>query len=165
MKRLIIEILAIIILSTVIGLVYNSVADEPIDLIRKKLDENIVSKEMLFDPKFVSTKKTLDKTVTIDLIKEVIDNPDVFIIDARRPEQYAEGFIGNSVNIYPYTDNMDEKMEAIFNIPTDKAVICYCDGGSCDLSHELAKELLDLGYTKVFIYYGGWEEWTKKQSI
>ncbi|MCL6449408.1 MAG: rhodanese-like domain-containing protein [Armatimonadetes bacterium] len=47
-------------------------------------------------------------------------------------------------------------------IPGQAAMlVTYCDGGECDLSVELAKELIDRGYSNVFVFgegYPGWEE-------
>ncbi len=53
----------------------------------------------------------------------------------------------------------------MMNLPPNKTIIVYCDGGQCDLSYELAKEFLEvLHYQRVFLYEGGWDEWTKKRG-
>jgi len=83
-----------------------------------------------------------------------------YLIDARTPESYAKGHIKDAHNIYG--------AEAEANIPTilgsvprDRVVLIYCDGGECELSHHVADVLKNFGYGPVFIFTGGWAEWTK----
>lgn len=101
-------------------------------------------------------------TVSFDQIQRIINSSDFIIIDARNPEQFSKGHIPNSINIFAL-DPPDVKVPKIFEIPQGKKIVVYCDGGNCDLSHELAKELKSaFGFTQVFVYEGGWEEWAKK---
>jgi len=111
----------------------------------------------------IEAHSNLGKTVTYEQLLKIINNPDFIIIDARNPEYYAKDRIGNAINIFPYGDEQ-KMMSAIFNLPMDKKLLVYCDGGNCDASHKLAELLIALGYNKVFIYTGGWEEWTLKRS-
>jgi rhodanese-related sulfurtransferase len=50
-------------------------------------------------------------------------------------------------------------------LPRDKTYIVYCDGGACDLSHHVAKTLIEFGFKRVFVYRGGWDEWKIKNKI
>jgi 3-mercaptopyruvate sulfurtransferase SseA len=43
----------------------------------------------------------------------------------------------------------------------DEEIITYCDGSECETSLLLARELMDLGYTDVKVFFGGWQEWEK----
>jgi rhodanese-related sulfurtransferase len=110
----------------------------------------------------VPAKETIEiKTVTFEQMQKIVKSTDFVIIDARNPEQFAKGHIPNSINIFAL-DSPDNKVPKIYDIQMDKKIIIYCDGGNCDLSHELAKELLNIfGFKEVFIYSGGWEEWSK----
>ncbi|MDP7558673.1 MAG: rhodanese-like domain-containing protein, partial [Candidatus Marinimicrobia bacterium] len=39
-------------------------------------------------------------------------------------------------------------------------IVTYCGGGECDVSMELAVELMDSwDYERIFVYKGGWPEW------
>jgi rhodanese-related sulfurtransferase len=161
MKRLIIEIFIIVILASLIALIYNGLSNNPLPLIRVQKKLNEIEKDLIFDKKYETKEKDLGKTVPLNVMIELKDNPEVIIIDARTEENYSRGKIGNAINIYPYDDEQ-KMMESIFSLPQDKPIIVYCDGGSCDLSHLLAKNLLSLGFKRVFLYAGGWEEWSQK---
>lgn len=97
----------------------------------------------------VSTKKT----------KEIFDRKVAAFIDARRSDQFAKGHIPGSINIY--ATEFAENIPKVASIPKDKLIVVYCDGGLCELSHELANELITFGFKKVVVYTGGWEEWSK----
>lgn len=104
--------------------------------------------------------EVLTKTVTFEQIKSRLNNPNFLIIDARSPEDFAKGHIGEAINIFPHEDQ-STYLDKIFKLNRDKTFIVYCTGGTCDLSHELAKDMLNFGHQRVFIYTGGWDEWVK----
>jgi len=108
------------------------------------------------------TKKP--KSVTFDQMKKIVGNPNFVIIDARRPEEFKKAHIPGAINIFALSD-VNEKFELIMTIPVGKKYVVYCDGGNCDLSHQLAEEVLNsFGFTNVYIYEGGWDEWSKKNN-
>lgn len=163
MKRVLVEILIIVLISSIIAIIYNAFSQKPLPLIAKKIQENEKGNPALFDKNFVSQVKTLDSMISYSQIIKILDSPEFIIIDARNPEQFEKGHIGNSININPYMEQQ-VYMEKMVMLPRDKGIVCYCDGGTCDLSHEVAKELINMGFKRVFIYGGGWEEWSKKRK-
>jgi len=117
------------------------------------LQDNQIERS-LFNPDF--------KTVSFEQMLKIIQSNDFIIIDARQEDAFKKGHIPRSVNIFAL-DEPDIKVPKIFDIPKDKKIIVYCDGGQCDLSHALAKELRDaFGFKQVFLYEAGWEEWSQK---
>jgi rhodanese-related sulfurtransferase len=95
-------------------------------------------------------------------ITEAISNKkgdNFIIIDARRPVNYNKGHIISAQNIYPGDE--EETIPKLLQLPKSKTIIIYCDGGNCDLSHQVAALLENFGYTNFFVYEGGWEEWEK----
>lgn len=44
--------------------------------------------------------------------------------------------------------------------PKDRELVIYCSGFGCEDSAELAKKLMEEGYSYVFVYEGGWPEWS-----
>ncbi len=81
-------------------------------------------------------------------------------MDARSAEHHAEGNIPNSINID--VQDFQSNIPKVIGLPRDQAIVVYCGGGNCDLSHELANNLSALGFKKVFVYTGGWDEWKTK---
>ncbi|MER3328782.1 MAG: rhodanese-like domain-containing protein [Candidatus Kapaibacterium sp.] len=100
-------------------------------------------------------------TITYEQIKARISNPEFIIIDARSPEDFAKGRIGEAINIFPYGDE-GQYFEQIYTLPRDKKYLIYCTGGDCDLSHHLAEDMKTAGFENMFIYVGGWEDWVTR---
>jgi len=105
-------------------------------------------------------------------VVEILNDPatedglNVFI-DARHAETFEEGHIPGAHQCYPFEIEqcIDEVMEHAE--PADK-VIVYCNGGDCEDSVFMCRELLAAGlaYEQVFLYEGGWKEWeTSGQPI
>jgi len=128
---------------------------------QKKQEENIDVSAIIKNAK--KSKQSQFLIVTYEQMKKIIAHKDFLIIDARRPEQYQKSHIPNSINIFPLEEE-GILIEKILSLPRDKTIIIYCDGGSCELSDEIATLLDNFGFKKFYIYEGGWEEWSKKQK-
>jgi rhodanese-related sulfurtransferase len=79
---------------------------------------------------------------------------DAIILDVRTQEEFDEGYIANAV-LLPYTE-ISEKA-ASFLPDKDQTVLIYCRAGR--RSEIAARELIDMGYTKVYDF-GGIQDWT-----
>jgi rhodanese-related sulfurtransferase len=158
MKKLLLEILIIVILSGIVGLIYNAFIEKSLPLIHKAKIHNAVDDAVLYDKNYSAKVEDFEKTVTYEQLQKLIKDPGFIIIDARNEDLFNAGKIGDAINIYPQGDE-GKMMESVFSLSGDKAIVCYCDGGNCDLSHELAQVLIQSGYKRVFIYRGGWEDW------
>jgi len=99
----------------------------------------------------------------VDLVsaKKLYDDGLAVFLDARSPDDFARGHLPGAVGL-PVTSVVAGGVELETVLPDKGAVlVTYCDGGECDLSVELAKELIDRGYSNVFVFgegYPGWEE-------
>jgi len=84
-------------------------------------------------------------------------------IDARSPEEFECGTIPGAVNIpFEYLPEGDLKPyfdSVLVDVPGDQTLIIFCSGEECDVSLHLGRNMLDLDYSKVFIFYGGAREW------
>ncbi len=119
----------------------------------QKVDIKISNKE-----KSLNHKEFL--TVTYKQMLKIVNSKDFVIIDARRSSQFIAAHIPNAINICPLEEE-SILMDKIFSLPENKKYIIYCDGGNCDLSHDIANILVNLGFKNVFMYEGGWAEWNK----
>lgn len=127
------------------------------------LSENIDIETMLKNAK--KSNQYDFHIVTFEQVKKIVNMPEnnnFVIIDARRPDQFAAAHIPKSINIFP---DEDEKgvIEKVLNLPKNKTIIIYCDGGNCELSYHLASLLDNFNYKNVYIYEAGWEDWIKKK--
>lgn len=105
------------------------------------------------------------KTLTYNQVAENLKNSNIIFVDARPEEEFLEGKIGNAINIFPYNDDKDQYFKSLMAIPSDKVVVVYCSGGTCESSHKVVSDLLAFGFKRVFLYAGGWDEWIKKRGI
>ncbi len=85
-----------------------------------------------------------------------------FLIDARAESNYVKGHIDGAVNI-DGTEVQTQIQRMLAEIPRDRVILIYCDGGECELSHLVADVLKNFGFGPMFIYTGGWKEWQEKR--
>lgn len=159
------EIVFIVIASSLLGFAYNYFREKPLDIMYQppaKISDSDLFKSAA---EALSAQSFENTTVTYKQVLSIIDNPDFFLIDARRPEDYAKGHIGNAINIFPYMEDEYAYEERIFFLPRDKTIIIYCDGGNCDLSDDVYKTIMQFDdFGRVFLYRAGWEEWIEKRT-
>ena len=82
----------------------------------------------------------------------------VLFVDARPKELYDEGRIQGAV-LLSFDDvwNTIGKFEKQY--PSETPMVLYCSGRECPDSHELAKILVDLGYSSVKVFSDGFPLW------
>ncbi len=101
------------------------------------------------------------QNIKLDFAKILFDRNALFI-DGRTAEEFNLGHIKNAINL-PYTKfankPKEEKIDIMKKYNKNGIIVCYCDGGSCDISIDLAYEIAKLGFNSVNIYLGGFKEW------
>jgi len=91
-------------------------------------------------------------------VKQLFDAGAVLLIDAREPEEYTQGHIPGALSM-PY-DEVSSEPERLEKLAAGgKAIAVYCGGGACELSLNLAWDLISAGQKKVVVYMGGYPEW------
>jgi rhodanese-related sulfurtransferase len=106
-------------------------------------------------------KETLFEPVKINLETAFkLYNKNVFFVDARPAEEFAEGHIQGAYNVPYYSEEIDLLLQKF-----EKAdpVVVYCNGTDCDLSIMLGNKMSEMGYKKVFVFFGGWHEWLENK--
>ena len=84
-------------------------------------------------------------------------NRDATFIDARSSRHFNAGHIQGALNL-PWHQAEEQLMTIAPLIDPDVLVITYCDGETCNLSHNLADFLREMGF-RVKVMTGGWEAW------
>ena len=138
--------------------------DQPIDTPKVKPIDTIKAKEAEPRKEQVVSTPSGDisggvKSVTTAQAKRLLDENRATFIDARRSDQFEKGHIPGSLNIYAY--EFGDNIPKVMNLSKDRLILIYCDGGLCELSHDLSEELITFGFKKIVIYQGGWEEWSE----
>jgi rhodanese-related sulfurtransferase len=83
-----------------------------------------------------------------------------FFLDARAPVDYAAGHIAGAINL-PVEAFPERYPQVAAFLTPDSPIVAYCNGVECDLSHDLALKLRQLGYKNVRILVNGWNVWSK----
>ena len=160
------QVISIIIVSSIFGVGYNATIPHSLPLIYyKEKIESVVQKkgESQQDLNFRKKEKANfllndiipDAPIKIDLAitKEMYDQGILFI-DARDEEEYAEGHIKGAI-LAPSTPELVQLFP-----DRSSAIVTYCSGDDCDVSQELAEQLMyDWDYELIFVFWGGWPEW------
>ena len=94
-------------------------------------------------------------------VKDRFDRKTAVFLDARKPEDYQEGHIPGALDFSALEINKFAPLVLPQLPDKSQELICYCIGGDCTLSTELAEMLKGQGYTHVEVYEGGWPEWKK----
>lgn len=105
--------------------------------------------------------------VTFEQVVDIFNDPNTemgvnLFVDARNDETYEEGHIPGAIQadhyrLEDYIDNLLDFAEAA------EKIIVYCNGGDCEDSIYLCTDLMefDVPFDSVYLYPGGWKEWTK----
>ena len=94
--------------------------------------------------------------ISLDQAKSFFDNG-VLFIDARDEGYFESGHIkGAMKNSF--------LMELVFNIEQKQAksepLVVYCGDPGCGDSEDLAYDLQGSGFTQLYVFKGGWVEWS-----
>lgn len=93
--------------------------------------------------------------IKLDFAKLLFDKKYRFV-DARDESDYNAGHIQGAVNI-PY-HKYDESKSKLGQFTKSQVIVVYC-GEGCDVSIDLAYAMAKEGFTKLYIFRGGWDEW------
>jgi rhodanese-related sulfurtransferase len=156
MGRILKETLIIIFLSMVLGILYNLLSPSGIPLIaspkrvtRLNMDENFLKSLRTEEPLLIGLRDAY----------AIYEKKIGIFLDARPKDAYERAHIKGSFNL-PY-DDLPSYTEFISGLPMDTLIVTYCDGEACEASLKLAEELVSLGFEKVLVFLGGWDEWVE----
>ncbi len=89
----------------------------------------------------------------------------IVFVDARNDEAYRAGHIPGALQIDPWNENA-YLPDVLPTLQGATMIVCYCGGGDCEDSIHLATRLVfdhGLPLENVYLFKGGWEEWTAAQ--
>ena len=121
---------------------------DSIKTVKSKLADSVKS-----NPNTQNIVKPID--IKLDFAKALFDKKYRFI-DARDVADYQAGHIQGAMNI---AYHQIEKYQTVLDgLPKDQVYVCYCSS-ACDVSIDLAYAMAHMGFTKTYIFHGGWDEW------
>ena len=142
------QVVFFVVISIFLSFSSNLVRKDSIPLLAKKLE---ITEDIDLD----SDESSL-LAISLDKAKDFFENG-VLFIDARDEVYYNDGHIKNAMkNVF--------LMELIFNIEEKQTkedpIVVYCGDPGCGDSEDLAYDLQNEGFKKLFVFKGGWLEWS-----
>jgi rhodanese-related sulfurtransferase len=98
------------------------------------------------------------ETIKRDELKAKMDRGDDFVlVDALGPGHYESSHLPGAINL-PY-EYVDEAEKVLPN--KDAEIIVYCMNTECSASSDEARELTEMGYSRVLHYAEGKQDWVR----
>jgi rhodanese-related sulfurtransferase len=108
-----------------------------------------------------ATDENESRIAEIDRVTDaakIFYDDDTLFVDARSTEDYESGHIPGAVS-FP-VGQFDERIESFMNqYPLDQPIVTYCSGRTCEDSHQLARLLMEAGFSEVRIFIDGFPGW------
>jgi len=96
--------------------------------------------------------------MTLEEAEKLFFTHAAMFIDARSVEEYERGHIQGSRSL-PWHDVDLNFMAVTADLDLASPIITYCDGETCELSHDLALFLRDAGFMNTRVLINGWTVW------
>jgi len=141
------QIPTLVILSTVAALAVNAVRKDRLPLIG---DFSMAARMT------TATGERMD--ITLEEAEKLYFTHAAVFIDARSAEEYAQGHIRDARSL-PWQDVDLNFMTVTADLELTTPIVTYCDGETCELSHDLALFLRDAGFTDTRVLINGWTVW------
>lgn len=95
-----------------------------------------------------------DGVITADQLKAMMNEQEIFIIDARQEQDFNQSHIPGAVNIdWRYV------LSELDQIPDDKMIVLYCDTGILSSKAHMALRLV--GYDQARVLFNGYSAWSE----
>lgn len=108
-------------------------------------------------PESIDGTTKVDAEAFIGLFDEI---PNLTIIDSRIPGDRKQGFIEGSISL-PDVDTTCESLSKFIS-KKDSPSLFYCNGVKCGRSAKAIEIALSCGYSNIYWFRGGFEEWLDK---
>jgi rhodanese-related sulfurtransferase len=141
------QIPSLVILSAVAGLAVNAIRTDRLPWIG---DFSLAARMT------TTTGERID--ISLDEAEKLFFTHAAVFIDARPAEDFTDGHIQGARSL-PW-HNVDLNFMAVtadLELTTD--IVTYCDGETCELSHDLALFLRDAGFINTRVLVNGWTIW------
>lgn len=113
-----------------------------------------------------SSPDKIEGSMKIDaesLIKLAQEYDDLVIIDSRIKSDRRQGYISGSISLPDTETNCVSLLPIIHK--KDSATVFYCNGPKCRRSDRAVVIAKECGYTNLYWFRGGFEEWKSKNYL
>jgi rhodanese-related sulfurtransferase len=100
------------------------------------------------------------RLITLQEAEDLWAAGETVFFDARGAGPYGEGHVPRARNL-PEAESRRQFPADVLELPRERTLVVYCEGGDCQSSLLLAKRLRDERFKDIRVLTGGWEEWKK----
>jgi len=100
------------------------------------------------------------RLITLQEAEDLWAAGEAVVFDARPKRLFRESHVPRARNL-PATESNLKIPPDLLELPRERTLVVYCEGGDCQSSLALAKRLHDEGFKDIRVMTGGWEEWIK----
>ena len=146
--------IALVIGSAVLGVAVNQVSPRGIPLLAITADAG--------GPATLALPEGLEG-VDLPAARSAFDEQAALFLDARSPEDYAEGHVPGALSLPAY--EFDARFPEIAErVEEAQSIVVYCDGVECSDSIHVAERLVEYGFSDVSVFESGWRAWAESKA-
>ena len=108
-------------------------------------------------PEFLNGTTRVSAEELIDLVDS---KPNLVVLDSRKASDYQKGFIEGAISLPNTETNAGTLAQHVKS--KSNPILFYCNGVKCGRSVKAAKIAIAEGYSNIFWFRGGMEEWEAK---
>jgi rhodanese-related sulfurtransferase len=157
LANILLKTVLIILIGSATGLVYNAIS--PGGIVLKGNWSPKITSDSLVVP-YGYEEGADPSAISLDYAMMKFQSRKTIFLDARYLEDFKAGHIKGAINL-PYEEFEEHAPGILPMLPKDEEIIAYCDGTECETSLLLARELREMGYENLTVFFGGWQEWLK----
>jgi len=162
LKQAIREAGVLLAIASIIGFLFNHFSERGIPLIASPISMSQASDSTIAvaADSLAPSPSGFEEPVMLTLAQafQLFTSKHVAFVDARKSDLYALGHIKGAISLPWLGPEAPAKIPE--SLPTIQPLIVYCEDRECDSAAELAYFLFDQQYFRVYVFQGGWEEWS-----
>lgn len=151
-------------LSLSVGIFANQFRNHPLPLVYQSKDQRLradVSKLLPAQP-FNSLSRPLSANLDLEQFHEYVEANRGLILDARPELFHRLGHVPGAISLPRESFSATyEKIKGKLEHNKGQPIVVYCSELTCEDSVMVQSALVQLGFTHVSVFRGGWDEWTQ----
>lgn len=148
------------------GLLINQFRDSPVPLVYQTKAERLEGAVVNLETEATAASSSvasmsLPSKLSLEDFKIFMEKKGGLVVDARPEIFHRLGHVPGAIAL-PRDDfeNYYRQNEGVLGRSKNQAIAIYCSGDSCEDSRLVETALKRLGYSRISIFEGGWNEWT-----
>jgi rhodanese-related sulfurtransferase len=155
-----IGVLCLALASLAAGLIINRFRSSPLPVVYQSPEQRF-DKELATLIEAPPFKLAPAPAVGLEEFRSAVEGKSALILDARPSAFFQRGHVPGALNLSRDDFAHDyRRLGSVLKDTRDKRIIVYCGGGDCHDSRLVANALLNLGFSNVSVFTGGWEAWS-----